>query len=602
MEALWAHTAGATLFPQPPALASRSQRQTCPDCGASLKVYKTRPRSVVTLHIGAWTVQETLLHCNRCPVDIVYASEALAQLVPPRCTFGYDVLVYVGRALFQRFRTSAEVREELAALNVAISTSEVQHLGRIFIIYLAIAHGQRAPRIRQTMQHNGGYILHLDGTCEGASPMLMAGLDSITEIVLGSVKVPTERAEHITPFLQNIRNRYGDPVATVRDMGQGIGKAVRDVFPQAKDFICHFHFLRDIGKDLLGENYDTIRKRLRKHGVRAKLGRRVRALKTTIEQNPALLDVVPLTAEPASVPPELLEHTPAVCAYALIQWTLAGLDHGDGYGFPFDRPHLEFARRLGVLQQKVQALKDLALRGQWRDNDPFRKTLGAIYRVLEDPALRKAIAGIEPKIRVFDALRDAMRLAPKHGSRGLNDSGTEENMQTIEAAATSFRQWLTTHPAHAKNPDYANLLGQLDQYWEKLFADPILVNTPAGPVYIQPQRTNNIMESLFRDEKHGNRRRTGTARMGKTLQTMLADTPLVRNLDNPRYMEILLEEHKSLEDLFAHIDHKTVRAQLLEAQKRVDKVPVKIQKLIALSEFPESVHVGFSKLHQILNN
>ena len=215
MEALWAHTAGATLFPHPPVLASRSRRETCPHCGATLKVYKSRPRSVVTLHIGAWSVQETLLHCNQCPVDTVYGSEALAQLVPPRCTFGYDVLVYVGQALFQRYRTSSEIREELAARNVSISPSEIHHLGRMFIIYVAIAHRQRAPHIRQAMEHNGGYILHLDGTCEGASPMLMAGLDSITEIVLGSVKAPTERAEYLTPFLQEIQNRYGDPVRSL---------------------------------------------------------------------------------------------------------------------------------------------------------------------------------------------------------------------------------------------------------------------------------------------------------------------------------------------------------------------------------------------------
>ncbi|MCP4209040.1 MAG: transposase [Shimia sp.] len=452
------------------------------------------------------------------------------------------------------------------------------------------------------MEHNGGYILHLDGTCEGASPMLMAGLDSITEIVLGSVKAPTERAEYITPFLKDIQIRYGDPIATVRDMGQGIGKAIQEVFAQAKDFICHFHFLRDIGKDLLGEDYDTIRKRLRNYGVRAKLGRHARALQTTFEQNPALLDVLPFTSEPASVPDALLKHTPAVCAYALIQWTLAGLHHGDGYGFPFDRPHLELAKRLSVLRQKLQALENLPWRGQWRDNDPFRKTLAAIGPLLDDSALPKAIASIERDIQVFDALRDAMRLAPQHGSQGLNDSGQQEDIQTIEAGVKRFRHWLTTHPAGANDPGYANLLGQLDRYWEKLFADPILVNTPAGPVQIQPQRTNNIMERFFRGEKQGNRRRTGNIRLGKMIQTMLADTPLVKNLDNPRYLEILLEQHQTLEGVFAEIDRNGVRTRLLEAQQPADKVPAKIQRLIAESEFPEIIHAGFSKLCQTLKN
>ncbi|MCP4989016.1 MAG: transposase, partial [Colwellia sp.] len=182
---------------------------------------------------------------------------------------------------------------------------------------------------------------------------------------------------------------------------------------------------------------------------------------------------------------------------------LAGLHHGDGYGFPFDRPQLELANRLFLLRQKLEALQERPWPGQGHNNDPFRKTLAAIGPLLDDSALPKAIASIERNIQVFDALRDAMRLAPQHGSQGLNDSGQQEDMQTIEAGVKRFRHWLTTHSAGADDPNYTNLLGQLDRYWEKLFADPILVNTPAGPVQIQPQRTNNIMERFFRGEKQG---------------------------------------------------------------------------------------------------
>jgi hypothetical protein len=43
------------------------------------------------------------------------------------------------------------------------------------------------------------------------------------------------------------------------------------VFPGVPDFVCHFHFLRDAGKDLLEADYDAIRQRLRKHGLTEKL-------------------------------------------------------------------------------------------------------------------------------------------------------------------------------------------------------------------------------------------------------------------------------------------------------------------------------------------
>ncbi len=79
------------------------------------------------------------------------------------------------------------------------------------------------------------------------------------------------------------------------------------------------------------------------------------------------------------------------------------------------------------------------------------------------------------------------------------------------------------------------MIEQIDKYWGKLFADPITVQTPSGPILIQPQRTNNIREQFFRSLKRGNRRRTGNASSSRMLRTILAETPLVQNLENLTY-------------------------------------------------------------------
>ena len=60
--------------------------------------------------------------------------------------------------------------------------------------------------------------------------MLMSSLDSLSEIVLGNVKVPSEKTEQIVPFLQEIKSRYGVPVAAVHDMGPGILAAIKAGF------------------------------------------------------------------------------------------------------------------------------------------------------------------------------------------------------------------------------------------------------------------------------------------------------------------------------------------------------------------------------------
>ncbi len=53
---------------------------------------------------------------------------------------------------------------------------------------------------------------------------------------------------------------------------------------------------------------------------------------------------------------------------------------------------------------------------------------------------------------------------------------------------------------------------------------------PEGIQYIQPQRTNNILEQFFRGIKRRGRKKSGMSSLSKLLKTTLADTPLVQNL------------------------------------------------------------------------
>jgi hypothetical protein len=331
------------------------------------------------------------------------------------------------------------------------------------------------------MRDNGGYILHLDGTCEGGGPMLMSSLDSISEIVLGNVKVPSEKAEEIIPFLKEIKRRYGVPLACVHDMGAGILAAVKAVFPGLLDFICHFHFLRDLGKDLLGKDYDAIRKRLRQHALTEKLRYQARQFKTAIEQQPGSIDSFCHSVQAGCLPTQEAGRFPLLCAYSLIQWVLEGKTHGDGYGFPFDRPQVEFAKRLRLAAKQLESIKPIHLRGQWRDNRPLFKLSRQLKSVCADKTLAKLIAAIEVKIQVFDQLRQAMRLAQVGGATGLNSGSDRLPMGPIQQAVRAFRQRMVSRPDFQSASHWKTLVAQLDKYWEKLFADPLTVQTPTDP-------------------------------------------------------------------------------------------------------------------------
>lgn len=573
----------------------RPAQTDCPDCRAPLQVYKTQCRTVQTLPLGCYSAHETLLHCERCPNDTLYGAESLSQLVPSGCTFGYDVLVFVGRALFLRQRRAEEIIEELQAHQVRLSPSEVGYLGKKFVVYLALAHRQSAPRLQQAMRAQGGYILHLDGTGEGGGPMLMSSLDSLSEIVLGNVKVPSEKTEQIVPFLEEIKRRFGVPVAAVHDMGHGILAAVQRVFPGVPDFVCHFHFLRDAGKDLLEADYDAIRQRLRKHGLTEKLLYYARRFKAAIDEQPGLVESFCQDVQGHCLPSQKLEVFPLLCAYALVQWALEGKADGEGYGFPFDRPHVQFAKRLRALGQGLEQIKDVHLRGQWADNKPLFKLSCELKSICADDGLQRMLTAIDLKIEVFDRLRGAMRIAEAGGAAGLNSGSRPMAMGPIQKAVEHFHQEMTSRADYPSTPHWQALIRQIDKYKDKLFADPITVKTPGGSRRLQPQRTNNLMERFFRDFRRAARRRSGHNSISRLLQSMIADTPLVRNLENPGYLKTLLNGQATLEERFAQIDAETVREELRTVQGSLEKVPPKIRQLIALPAFPEAICGLFQK-------
>jgi hypothetical protein len=541
---------------------------------------------------GPFIAHETVYECPAC--SHVYGSEELLRLAPSRCNVAYDILVCVGEALFRRHQTTEEVRAELIARNVRLSSSEIAYLGRKFITFLAAGHHRAAPRIRQTMKLSGGYVLHLDATHEGDAPALMTGMDSLSKIVLANVKLPSEHADHIVPFLRKVQADYGTPRACVHDMGTGICKAVAEVFPTTRDLICHFHFLRDIGKDFLDPAYDQLRKRLRSHAMTSRLHALVRTLRSRIacgEAAPALMAEAIKTAGVFENPGLMT----LAAAYSLALWALQGKHCGDGYGFPFDRPLLVFAERLTELSAFLTDSLHLLPAGDRQDNQPLFKLAREVSRVRKDSGLRQAVEELRWRSQTFDLLRQAMRIALPDGGNGLNDDGTPEVIGSIRQSVARFREELEKDPKLTADCLSQKMAEQIDKYENKLFADPIEVMTPKGKAAIYPQRTNNILEQFFRGMRRGHRRKTGNNSMHRVLQTMLADTPLVKNLDNPEYVEILLDGKENFVELFAELGPSWTTNTAAESQAEIDRLLPGFRPLINDPALPKQVAQLFTR-------
>lgn len=557
-------------------------------------VQKTRRKTVLSL-TGPFVAHETLLQCPAC--SRVFDSDTLLRLVAPRCNVAYDVMVFIGRALFLRHRSTEEVRCELVARNARLCASEVDYLGRKFISFLAMAHRQASPRIRRRMTRAGGYVLHLDATHEGDAPALMTGLDGLSKIVLANVKVPSENSAHLTPFLRELQGTYGTPRACVHDMGTGLCRAVAEVFPHTPDFICHFHFLRDIGKDYLEPAYRKLRNRLRSHASSSRLRALVRDSRQRLTEQCTQVSGLAKAIHSAD-PPKNWRLLSLASSYSLALWALQGKHSGDGYGFPFDRPLLHFAERLLDLNERLPEILEQHLPNDRNEKKPLFKLARVVSEVAKDSELHHAVKELRWRSETFDRLRKAMRIAPPDGGSGLNDDGTPGAMSSIQQGVELFRRRLDEDPELAADPRSRKMAEQIDKYAEKLFADPIEVDTPTDRLTIYPQRTNNILEQFFRDLRRGQRRKTGNNSMSRMLRTMLTDTPLVKNLDNPDYMEVLLDGKANLEELFSELGRITFAAND-KLQADIDRILPGFRAIIKLPKLPEQVLRLFTKSQQM---
>ena len=438
---MFVNTRASTLFPHKPTIYFHPGREKCPICSATLHVQKTWPKTLVTTNIGAFKAKETVLFC---PQDqTIFNSEELRSLVPKGGTFGFDVIVDIGLALFVRCQNNQEVMMELAAKNIFVSDREISYLGRKFIIYLALAHRDSQQHLRNLMARSGGYILHLDGTCEGGSPNLFCGLDGISELVLDAIKIRSEKKELLIPLFQRIKEQYGNPMALVHDMGKGIIAAVTSVFPGIPDFICHFHFLRDVGKDLLLDEYTAFQKRLRKLKVRKLLRQRAKHLEYKIDPDSQTIDEILESIKSSVWQVTSSEDIPLLTAYALIHWVFDYPHQSNGYGFPFDRPYLDFYRRLQKIHRLLGEIIDVHLGGVSKDNKPYFQVYRTFNEAVKDKRLNTLAESLERKAEVFDKLRTAMRIALPEGKNGINDNGDDVDIENIEEKAmTANDGWI----------------------------------------------------------------------------------------------------------------------------------------------------------------
>jgi len=283
------------------------------------------------------------------------------------------------------------------------------------------------------------------------------------------------------------------------------------------------------------------------------------------------------------------EGLPHLIIHTLLVWVLEGKNQGQGCGFPFDQPYLSFYQRLVTAYTLLGKFGKADVCKTAKEKKLYTTIRRDLKPIIRDTVLKSTAARMQEKVIVFSRLRSAMRITLPENKRGLNDNGELCNMKTIEKAVTKFSLRLSRDTTLMKDRAYQRLIDKIDEYWDMLFCDPMVIETSAGKILIQPQRTNNLLEQFFRAFMRTYRKKNGFQAVTRVLKAMLEDTPLVMNLRNKDFMDILLDGRQNIGERFADIDADIVRTQMNKSTGNEYPVSIKLKKIISAPTFLESL-------------
>jgi len=512
------------------------------------------------------------------------------MIVPADSNFAYNVLVEIGKLRFNENRQVAEIQSILLQQHaIKISHSEVEALINNFLFYLTAVHQLNSDLIRQYIEKQGGYILHLDATCEGDSPKLVSSIDPVSGFVLYSAKLKSENKDDLIGFLEEIEKRLGAPLAVVSDMAEAIEYAVKSVFGDIAHYICHFHFLKAIGLTLFDTECSALRKALSKAAIFGKL----KTLRRTMGNKFA--DITMSKIETFIEKPEQFGKAliaSELSVYYLILWILDYGSSADGYGFPFDHPYLNFYNRLKTaysIIKKVSPLYSLTN----KNRNILWKLYHELKELVENSALGKTIERYEIKHAVFSQLRDALGTVPRNVNNGLcqmKETGTHAELRIIRSEVAAFktdlRETIKATDDKSLGNSFQKIIDKLKQQRKRLFSDPLTVYIAGEKRTIFILRTNNILEQHFRRFNYWCRRIHGNHSVRRNLENIPEQFPMVENLKNPNYVELVFGDESKIAEQFAKVD-KSIISEMRNNLKTKQKLysSNKIKKTIRNPDF-----------------
>lgn len=517
--------------------------QTCPHDGKKLQVYETWTKNQVTLLWGKEKVKEVWLHCPGHP-EAKYGPPGKRLVIAPGATYGYDVGFKVATLRFLESYSLQQIQNLFdVCIHQNIPTRTLCELSKKILDSIVGIHDQSASRMKQMFDSQGGYILQVDGSFEEEPPMLVVLKDAISECTLAAEMLPSESEENLRPLFEEIRRKYGSPLVVVRDGGDGIRKALEATFPDIPHLECHYHVLKNVGKDLFDGLYSEIVSLVQKFKVIpfvSKLCKRLQLVVAMIPETHKFCSQILYGKElPQLTSNKLLPLITSTFAVAIKDCLVREEKGSYPFALPFAKLYIYCRELLPSIHRYVSTLAEAS-----KMYKPLSELETVLRDMVQDSVLSSRIAIIETLIRVFQETRTILRTKEtinfqKYDPRWsqLQVSATRTKLQKyLIGLEREIRSLSVMNPRRIRCEKVIFLLNKKMKY---LFVANQVVQVNGKQIEYRTPRTNNLLERTFWTIIRTLTKLKGRKRIRKAVHLYGKGIAILLNLKNPKYLQVV---------------------------------------------------------------
>jgi len=393
----------------------------------------------------------------------------------------------------------------------------------------------------------------IDGTIEPGTPVFLGVKEAYDGIFLGGAKIPTENDRDIANCLIKVANLYGVPDETLHDLSERMFNGCEIAFPGKPHRVCHYHLASDIGEDLYEVPQQMLNKRLRamklQHNLKDQRSNQTQWLKKAVKEKEMPLILKDLL-NGKQIDDGWTKGMGREVLLGLHSWMLDYPSDGNRQGFPFDPYHLYFHRRVVIVYDASQRL--LASETAKKDLPKAFLTFSSkLENYLSDPLIIEATELYEKAFYIFERLRATLRLGakgsnPMHELYELESDEQNELSESLEEVKKQFDESKRDCSNAKEIKLYDIVKVHLEKYEPYLF--PAKEN---GTEKYQIVRTTNGIESHWSEGKRARRQTHGRSKLTRDFHALPVEYMLIPNLNNARYIEIVLGGLEQLSEKMA---------------------------------------------------